>query len=265
MNLSVFFGDQLWVYLLVAVVVGPMTCFNDDGDDNDGLVKFDIDKVQQKLNRRWNIKLSSSWWKKNNNTASTVVTPSTKPTRWVVQVTDGVFVTNDRYRPKGKRMPTIEHRYVANHAKETDDGVNNATVSARVPTATSVVGSAVFDTKDECVLANNGRPCVCYMTEFLESIGKRLNKTSADDQTSMVTAFRCPFYKQVPAWFVVFPTVNTTETSIDNTTTAVNILEQRNLTNNGENRTADVPVRKEVDFDYVVNYQLETPKDGKPS
>jgi len=101
------------------------------------------------------------------------------------------------------------------------------------------------------------------MADFLDSIGERLEEMAAGIQIAMATVFRCPSYKLVPASFVVIPTVNTAITPIDEITKTINILETNDLTNDTGNRTEEIPVRREVDFDYIVNYQLETSKNGR--
>jgi len=263
-SLSIFFEVQFWVYL-AAVVFGPATCFNDGSDDDGGYKNFNFDVSQQ-----WKNIKDPSWWsasktfqgdQKENKKTKAVVLPSTVPSRQFFDITNGFFDTRDRRHPKNKKIPVTTRHHVTNRPKDE----KNATVSVGVPTATTAISShrAVFETEDKCVSANNGRPCMCYMTDFLNSIGKRLDEATADDQTSVATTFRCPSYKPVPTSFVVFPTANTTTTPIDGTIIAVNVLVQNHSTNASENGTADVPERREVNFDHVVNYQLETSKDGR--
>jgi len=264
MNLSIFFGIQFWVYF-VAVVFRSVTCFNDGGDGDGGLKNFNSDTFQQ-----WKNIMGPSWWstsktfqgdKKENEKTKTVVLPSTISSRQFFNMVNSIFGMRDRRRPNDDKKTSVTgRRHVINRPKDE----KNATFSDGVPTATTAVSSdrAVFSTEDACVSVNNGRTCMCYMTDFLNWIGKRLDEMAAEDQTTVATAFRCPSYKPVPTSFAFFPIANTTVTPINKTTKTVNILRQNNLTNDIDNKTADVPALKEVDFNYVVNYELETSKDG---
>lgn len=252
MNSSIFFVVQFWVYL-AAVVFGPITCFNDDGDGDGGLMMFDSDTFHQWKKVMGPFKGNG----KENKKTEVVVLPSTVTSRQSLNIADGFFDMRDRRRPKYKETSVTGRRHLINRPKDE----KNATVSNGVPTAVSLDG-AVFGTEDVCVSANNGRLCMCYMTDFLNSIGKRLDEMAAEDQTAVATAFRCQSYKPVPASFFVFSTANTTITLFNETTTTVNSLGQNVLTNDTNNRTADVPVPREVDFNQVINYELETSKDG---
>jgi len=273
MNLSIFFGVQFWI-CLVATIVGSATCFIDGDDGKSSLGNSDFDTIQQKLNRQWKTIMGSAWSsasksltgdRHENEKAATVMTPSKNPSRRSLKSTDGFFSKKDRRYPKGKTISMTGPRHVINRPKDVGDGQNNPTVRDSVPIATTAISSdmAIFGTENECVSANNGRLCVCYMTDFLDSIAERLDETAAENQTVVATAFRCPSYKSVSASFVVSLTVDTTITPIDKTTMTVNVLGQNVLTNDIDNRTADVTVRREVDFNYVVNYELETSKNSK--
>lgn len=247
MNLSVLVVVQFWAYL-AAAVFGPVARSDDNADHKNS---------RPDVVRQWKNLMGSSWWKmpanENDKTAAAVL-PSTVASP---NTADGFFNATDRRRPTYKKTSATGRRRVSSRPK---DEKKNATAGDGVPTATAAVGSNVagaFDNETECVSANNGRPCVCRMAEFLNSIGKRLDETAADGQTPVATAFRCPSYKPVPASFAVFPTAGT---STDGTTaTAVDVLGR----NDTDNTAADVPVPRKVDFNYVVNYELETSKDGK--
>lgn len=258
---------------MVARIVGSVPCFIVN-DDKSGLEHSDYDIVLQNINRQWmTIMDSSLWWsasqsltadRNENEKAATVVTSLKnlsiqKPSK----LTDGFFSKCDRRHPKDKITSVTGRRHVINRPKDIGDGKNTATVRDSVPTTTTTISSdmAIFSTENECMSANNGRLCVCFMIDYLDSIGDRLDEVAAENQTVVATAFRCTFYKLVSALFVVSPTKNTTITPIDKTT--VNVLGRNDLTNGIYNKTANVTVRREVDFNHVVNYELETSKNSK--
>jgi len=268
MNQSIFFGVQFWIYLVVTIV-GPATCCIDDDDGKSGPGNSDFDTIQEKLNKQWKTIMDSSWKfltseRNENEKAATVVMPSNLSRR-PSKLTDGFFSKKDRRYLKGKTTSVTGRRHVINRPRDVGDGENKANVRDNVPIATTTISSdmAIFGNENECMSANNGRLCVCYMTDFLDSIGERLDKTAAENQTVVATAFQCPSYKSVSASFIVSSTVDTTITPIDKTTTTVNFSGQNVLTNGIDNRIANVAVRREVDFNYVVNYELKTSKNGK--
>jgi len=182
MNLSIFFGVQFWVYL-AAAVFGSVTCFNDNDDSDSGLKNLNSDTVQQLKQL-----MGSSWWsalktfqndRKENEKTKAMVLPSTVSSKPSFDIVNGIFGTRDRRRPEYKKTSVTGHRHVTNRPKDEQ----NATVNDGVPTATTAISSdrVVFGIEDECVSANNGRPCMCHMTDFLKSIRKRLDKTAAED------------------------------------------------------------------------------------
>ncbi|KAF0770721.1 Mitochondrial GTPase 1, partial [Aphis craccivora] len=72
----------------------------------------------------------------------------------------------------------------------------NFTVAARI----------LFGTEEECVSANKGRPCACFMTDFLDLIVQRLDETvDNEDETAATGALNCHSVKSVPTAFLVYP------------------------------------------------------------
>lgn len=268
-NLSILVGVQCWVYLVVAV--GPVTCSKSSSDDN--LEKFNFDALKQQLNNQWNMIMKPSWWSKSftddrkgdeKTAPATAVVSSTKLPRRLSKLSDGFF---NRGRPRGRNIAMTERRHVTTkRPKKADKNEKHNVISSMSVTTTNTEVSpnrTVFGTENECMLANNGRQCLCYMIDFLDLIGQRLDETASENQTTMETMFQCPSYKQVPVAFDVFPTLITSGTKSDENYPAANVLVvQKSLTNADGHATATVPVRKEVNFGYVVNYQLETSKDG---
>lgn len=154
-----------------------------------------------------------------------------------------------------------------------DDGgpkTTKSTASARI----------LFGTENECVSTNPGRACVCYMTDYLDLICQRLDEAAVggnddDDETSL----RCHSFKPVPGAFVIYPITAGDEMSTATTDSAVvraqdsaDVRIERNGGKSGgrgrggvsgEKAVVAAPLWREIDFDNVVNYQLEKSSDGK--
>lgn len=163
--------------------------------------------------------------------------------------------------------------------------VDNATTVNDIETTMIVTGyettmttinpkQIVFDEEHECVSVNDGRPCLCSMTDFLERLST----------TEDVSSFKCQSYKAVPLAFVVVPrpmnnSGNDNDDESDdndddpNTNTAAatahNVAEQRSPNENGVGNdnvraSSGGPKRKPVNFNEVINYHLDQKsKNGK--
>jgi len=146
-----------------------------------------------------------------------------------------------------------------------DDGGPKSTASARI----------LFGTEDECVSTNPGRACVCYMTDYLDLICQRLDEAAVggDDDDDEMAPLRCRSFKPVPGAFVIYPTTAATGDGTSTATTdSADVRVERNGGKRGgrgrggvsdEKAVVAAPIRKEIDFDNVVNYQLEKSSDGK--
>lgn len=151
-------------------------------------------------------------------------------------------------------------------------------------TAPAASGPTVFAGEPECVLANNGRPCVCYTTDFLDSVSSLLDEQVSQDMSAAAVAmFACQSYTVVASQFVVSPspppsppppspTTGTSKTGTSKTgtsKTAVLFSDRSSAAGETKNdKTANdtavtAAARREVDFNSVVNYQLEKSKDGE--
>lgn len=136
----------------------------------------------------------------------------------------------------------------------------------------------LFDEEHECVSVNDGRPCLCSMTDFLERLST----------TEDVSSFKCKSYKAVPLAFVIVPRPmdnggNDNDDDDDddsdddydghNTNTAAAtahvVAEQRSPNENGVGNDnvrafSEGLKRKPVNFDEVINYHLDQKsKNGK--
>lgn len=155
-----------------------------------------------------------------------------------------------------------------------DDGgpkTTKSTASARI----------LFGTENECVSTYPGQACVCYMTDYLDLICQRLDEAAVggDDDDDEMASLRCRSFKPVPGAFVIYPTTAGDETSTATTDAAVvraqdsvDVRVERNGGKSGgrgrggvsdEKAVVAAPVWREIDFDNVVNYQLEKSSDGK--
>jgi len=156
-------------------------------------------------------------------------------------------------------------------------------------TAVTRIGRIVFGTEDECVSANQGRACVCYMTDFLDLVGQRLNEAAAADDdgdgSDEVVALNCRSFKPVPAAFVIYAAtiadgIEMTAAATANATTtgpanfSADVMVERNGGKSGgrgrsgvgddeKKAMATTTAWKEVDFDNVINYRLKKSSDGK--
>lgn len=127
----------------------------------------------------------------------------------------------------------------------------------------------VFGTEKECESVNDGRPCVCLMTDFLDSVCQHLEESAIKPMDeNMTMAFECPSYKPVSAAFVISPDSTTSEV----TKSAAVVVEKMNvqifkkkakINYRGIKDTVVTATWKRVNFDNIINYQIEKPKNGR--
>lgn len=82
-------------------------------------------------------------------------------------------------------------------AKSVGAGSVDADDDRGTASTTTAAGPLAFETEDECVSANGGRPCLCDLVDFLELVS--VTATTAGD----ATVSRCRSYRAAPAAFVV--------------------------------------------------------------
>lgn len=125
------------------------------------------------------------------------------------------------------------------------------TVTAKTSTTVTPKQTA-FSTENQCVAANNGRPCVCIMADFLKLVGRWLDDVPAtaasDDDTAAVAALKCHSYKVLPESFNV-------------TSVGDSVL----VDDHPQQQITDVLQGMEVDLGQVINYRLEKSENGKIS
>lgn len=115
-----------------------------------------------------------------------------------------------------------------------------------------------FAAENECESVNHGRPCVCSMADFLDSICQQMDESA--------TVFgECASYKPVMAAFIfspdASPKVNLPTTVAEK---SVRIFKKNVKGNNhGTNETAIAVAWKPINFDNIINYRVEKPKDGR--
>lgn len=127
----------------------------------------------------------------------------------------------------------------------------------------------VFGVESECESANYGRPCVCLMADFLDSVCQQLEESATKPtDKNMVTVFECPSYKPVTAAFVIYPDLATSAV----TKSAAAVVEKSDVqvfknkakkNKHDVKETAVTATWRRVDFDNVINYQDENPKTGR--
>lgn len=243
-NCRIFVGAPCrhWVYSVAAVlaVVGSVATGCDDGG---GLGNVEFDTVERQLNRRWRTVMGSCWLPSDSKCLDghqNERAPSTNVSRRSPKLAEGYRKAYDRHNGPGMGTSPTGRGPVTNRPTDADGAPPYTT------TATAAAGSdraAVFDVESACVSANDGRPCVCYMADFLDSIGER----SEDD--AVAALFRCSSYKPVPVAFFV----RSTAVAGDSTGQKVS----------ASDGAGGSTTRMEIDFDYVVDYQLETSKNGR--
>lgn len=265
-----FFFIECWIGL--AAVVGQVLRSVADGNDYETAKQLDS-QIKSIIS-------DCSWWPPDSNRGGNGARKeysNAKDSR-LSKMMDGLFDTNHRPTGKSKSSPSSRRRHVTIRPKDAtgEDGNTAATANDQddpqtttVATATGVDtpgGPTIFGAENDCLSANNGRPCVCHMIDFLDSVSQRLDEEvgAEDDTTASVESFACSSYKVVPSAFIVSPSpVITPVTVTDETTTVLALVQSSKGMNKNETVTAAAPEWKEVDFDYVVNYQLNKSKDGE--
>lgn len=254
-NKLMFFVE--WSVKLAALVgLGSheqVMCFDSGGESSS------YSKVIRKQNKQLNERTGSDWLSARNSVDGTPMADETLLWKSI----EGFFGRH-RQGQNSKKMQTNGHR--RNQTKynssireteknETEVLEDPITVTANNPTKT------VFGTENECVSANDGRPCVCYMADFMDLVCRRLDEEVVnpnDDNTDKM--FACPSYKVVPTEFVISSSMATVKVPMTSATTMAHVLgqctEEYNFDKVG-------PAWKQVDFNKIINYQLEKPKDGK--
>jgi len=160
------------------------------------------------------------------------------------------------------------------------DNLKNVTSHGGGPKSTAAA-RILFDTENECVSTYPGRACVCYMTDFLDLICQRLDESAVagDDDEDETVALRCRSFKPVPGAFVIYPGIAASGEATSTATTdaardSADVMVERNGGKSGgrgrggighEKVVVAAPVWREIDFDNVINYQLEKSSDGKHS
>lgn len=249
----------------LTVVVGLVTCSLAGGHNYE--TEFEtLNQLDSKIKSLF----GSSWWLANSNYRH-----ADKSKR-----SQGMSKSSSSSRPRVTIRPKdattmTGHKAATNGSK---GGGPRMTTEPTAAGAVSYVGPTIFNAENDCMSANNGRPCVCYMTDFLDSLNRRLDETADENDTTVaVVSFACPSYKVVPSAFVVSPspvvvttavttavTAAVTATTLaDEATTVFLSVQSSKETDKYETGTDTVPVWKEVDFDYVLNYRLEKSKDGE--
>lgn len=236
---SLLFFVACWTIVLAVI----------DGDD----YKSDLENAKR-LDGRIKAIVGSSWWPaaKYREYAA-----AKDPKRTIFF--EGLFNANDRKTKSKVSSPSGRVSIVPKDATATtagEDGKHETTTAG---------GRPAFGGEAECVSANKGRPCACYTTDFLDSVGSLLDGIVAqEDVSAAVVGLACRSYRVVPSEFVVSSSSSATTTAAAETTTR---RFSENAGGINENITdADdgaVPARREVDFNYVVNYQLEKSNDGE--
>lgn len=263
-----FFFIKCWIGL--AAVVGQVLRSVADGNDYETVKQLDS-QIKSIISDR-------SWWPADSNRGGDDARKeysNAKDSR-LSKLMDGLFDTNHRPAGKSKSSPSSRRRHVTIRPKDAtvEDGNTAATTNdqgdQRTTTTASRVetpgGPTVFGAENDCLSANNGRPCVCHMIDFLDSVSQRLDEEvmAEDDTTAAVESFACPSYKVVPSAFIVSPSPAITPvTATDETATVLALVQSSKEINKNETVTAATPAWKEVDFDYVVNYRLDNSKDGE--
>lgn len=175
----------------------------------------------------------------------------------------------------GLKRPTDGEKNAAATTKKTVAATTKKTAKAAAttkktakagPTTKATVKAAVnaeqtvFDEEQECVAANDGRPCVCCMADLLERSVAAAAAATADDGRVTVT---CPSYRMVPATFVVDSMATDSggdDEDVNRTSTASAFRLTPKKKHDGANAPgATTTVGADVDLDAVVRYRLDRP------
>uniref|UniRef100_A0A2S2NBE5 Ig-like domain-containing protein n=1 Tax=Schizaphis graminum TaxID=13262 RepID=A0A2S2NBE5_SCHGA len=199
-------------------------------------------------------------------------TPKSVPWR-SLHLSDGFF---GHYRSQPHtatvKKPAARRRVTERPKNATgDNGESSTAVAAAAP--------ILFATEDECESANPGRACVCRMTDLLDLVVQRLDEammSAADDQEGggETAALKCRSFKTVPAAFVIYPATAAADgddrTIAPATDVPVDVVVERNGGKTGgrpirdgsgvnavEDAVKEAPTWKQINFNDVLNYQLE--------
>ncbi|XP_026804415.1 uncharacterized protein LOC113547993 [Rhopalosiphum maidis] len=141
-------------------------------------------------------------------------------------------------------------------------------------TAGAAAAPVHFATEEECESANPGRACVCRTTDLLDLVVQWLDEavmSAADDEVGggETAALRCRSFKTVPAAFVVYPATAAADgdaTIAPATDVPVDVVVERNggktggrpsRGGSGVGAVKEAPTWKQINFNDVLNYQLE--------
>lgn len=189
---------------------------------------------------------------------------------------DGFFI---HYRQPCtiEKKPAARRRVTQRPKNATSDDSKSSTTAGAAP--------ILFVTDGECESANPGRACVCRMTDLLDLVVQRLDEavmSAADDEEGggETAALKCRSFKTVPAAFVVYPATAAADsdgTIAPATDVPVDVVVERNGGKTGgrpsrggsgvgaaEDAVKEAPTWKQINFNDVLNYQLErSSTDGK--
>ncbi|XP_060853047.1 uncharacterized protein LOC132930939 isoform X2 [Rhopalosiphum padi] len=199
-----------------------------------------------------------------------VSTPDALPKAVPWHLSDGFF---GHHRPQPyavtAKKPAARRR-VTQRPKDATGGESSTAGAAAAP--------VIFTTEEECESANPGRACVCRMTDLLDLVVQRLDEavmSAADDEEGggETAALKCRSFKTVPAAFVVYPATAAADsdgTIAPATDVPVDVVVERNggktggrLSRGGsgvgaaEDAVKEAPTWKQINFNDVLNYQLE--------
>ncbi|KAE9539672.1 hypothetical protein AGLY_004924, partial [Aphis glycines] len=283
LNLSILIATMGGEWCMPAAAEVVITA----GQDDDPLSQFDRGSSADDRSDLRHLRLWQKEMEVDSSTGRPAASPTTKPTvPWQSRLSAGFF----RRRPNDIDKRPAARRRVTHRPKDIGgadtpeqvtsyDYIDSGSPKTAKSTATksTVAARILFSTEDECVSANKGRACVCFMTDFLDLIVQRLDETVDDeDETAAAVALNCHSFKSVPTAFLVYPVAAAGGLSGTTASTAADVVVERNGGKSGggrgrggvglhvEKKAADVPAVpswKEVDFDDVVNYRLEKSSD----
>lgn len=280
-NSSLLFFIGCWIVICSVMTVGQVTCFRGNNYESDLAAAKYLDRQIKAI-----IDYPYRWPAVKNSNTDGMKEYAGANDRRLSKFIEGLFDVNYRKAsksapppsksqplPGGRRRVTIRPNgattrvTVGNNWDDVAAGRSGLQMTATAAFAGTTAVPAerrVFDNEYECTSANDGRPCVCYTTDFLDSLGQLLDEAVVqDDMTAAAVAFACPSYKVVPPTFVVSYSSATAAAVAVVETTTVHLGQNSTGTNINETAAATVPANKEVDFDYIVNYKLEKSNDGK--
>lgn len=180
--------------------------------------------------------------------------PTTRRQPWS-KLGRGFFGGQIRNRPPDKKGAKDKN------VKDNVCGKRKADVPPKTKSRVHGLSSrTLFGTSTECSAANPGRPCVCYVPDFLDKIGDKLediyDATDERSVTAKVVALRCTSYRALPESFVI----DASPVPKDRVTLGATDVQVPELA--GQNVT--VGVSKEVNFENdVIKHYMEKSTNGK--